>query len=226
MTEATVAHAYIYLSAGEVRFLNAAVERLIPTDDLGAGGRDAGVTVFIDGQLASTWGSHGRNYRMGPWREGTPQQGYQSPLTPQEIYRAAIREIDNHCRKQFNKIFAALSGDQQDELLRAMEAGKRELESIPSKVFFGLLLRNTMEGYFADPMYGGNRDKVGWRMLGFPGIADVHYQDRSRMHDVPYRVEPVSILDIETKRVSVDAQGYAKHVKLNTNVKGGGNGGH
>ena len=59
---------------------------------LGAGGEGGrGVTYFIDRQLVSSWGTHGRNYRMGPWLEGTPQQGFQSRLTPQEIYRAAIR---------------------------------------------------------------------------------------------------------------------------------------
>src|SRR5687767_10040964 len=80
-------HAYGFLTQPEVRFLDAAVERLIPTDELGAGGRDAGCTVYIDRQLFSVWGSHGRNYRSGPWLEGTPEQGFQSRLTPQEIYR-------------------------------------------------------------------------------------------------------------------------------------------
>src|SRR5215510_7325023 len=90
-------HAYLYLTHAEVRFVDAAVARLIPADELGPGAREAGVVCFIDRQLASAWGTHSRNYRMGPWREGTPQQGFQSPLTPQEIYRAAIGEIDSHC---------------------------------------------------------------------------------------------------------------------------------
>jgi gluconate 2-dehydrogenase gamma chain len=209
-------NAYAYLTQPEVRFLDAAVARLIPADNLGAGAKEAGVTCFIDRQLTSSWGNHGRNYRMGPWREGTPQQGFQSRLTPQEIYRAAIREIDMHCIKQHAKAFCFLSIQVQDEILHALDEGKIELPSLSSKMFFDLLLRNTEEGFFADPMYGGNRDKVGWKLIGFPGVAAGNYDEHLTKHNVPYLVEPVSILDIQQGKVKLDAQGYPKHVPLNT----------
>ncbi len=62
----------------EVNLLvDAAAERLIPTDELGPGGKEAGVSCYIDQQLRSSWGTHGRMYRAGPWLEGTPEQGYQ-----------------------------------------------------------------------------------------------------------------------------------------------------
>src|SRR6185312_7176671 len=96
---------YMFFSAAEVSFLDAAVARLIPADELGPGAKEADVTYFIDQQLVSSWGAHGRNYRMGPWQEGTPQQGFQSRLTPKEIYRAAIREINIYCTKQYGKNF-------------------------------------------------------------------------------------------------------------------------
>src|SRR5688572_10788083 len=213
MEHSQLLNAYGYLTEPEVRFLDAAVERLIPTDELGPGARDAGVTCFIDRQLSSTWGSHGRNYRSGPWLDGTPEQGFQSRLTPQEIYRIGIREIDGHCRAQHGKPFEQLPATQQDEVLRALERGKIELPSLSSKLFFDLLWRNTEEGFFADPMYGGNRGKAGWKLLGFPGISSSAYSahlDRSE----PYRAEPVSILDIELKQAQVDAQGFAKHVMV------------
>jgi gluconate 2-dehydrogenase gamma chain len=63
-------------------------------------------------------------------------------------------------------------------------------------------------------MYGGNRDKVGWKLIGFPGVAASTYNDHIEKHNVPYRVEPVSILDILQEQVKVDAQGYPKHVTL------------
>jgi gluconate 2-dehydrogenase gamma chain len=66
----------------------------------------------------------GRNYKQGPWPEGTPQQGYQSRLMPQEIYRAAIAEIKVYCAGRYGKSFEALSDAQQDELLSDLEAGK------------------------------------------------------------------------------------------------------
>jgi gluconate 2-dehydrogenase gamma chain len=207
-------HAYAFLTPREVRFLEAACERLIPADDLGPGAREAGVVPFIDGQLASPWGVHGRQYRQGPWREGTPQQGYQSRLVPQEVYRIGIQEIDAHCMAMQGKVFAFLPATAQDELLRAMEQGALALPTVSSALFFGLLLRNTMEGFFSDPMYGGNRDMAGWRLIGFPGVAASDYGERLARSDPPYAVQPVSILDIERGRAQVDSQGYAKHQPL------------
>src|SRR5258708_39114624 len=75
---------YMFLSAAEVAFLDAAVARLIPADALGAGAKEAGVTHFIDQQLLGGWGAMAKMYRQGPPPEGAPQQGYQSPLPPQQ----------------------------------------------------------------------------------------------------------------------------------------------
>ena len=205
-------HAYRYLTQREVLFLDACVARLLPADELGPGAKEADVTYFIDQQLISTWGTHGRNYRMGPWMEGTPQQGFQSPLTPQEIYRAAIYEINIYCTKNYGKAFHLLTEAQQDGILHALEDDMVELEAVSSKLFFGLLWRNTQEGFFSDPIYGGNHDKIGWRLIGFPGVAASNYVEHMQKHNVPYRVEPVSIPDIQQGRVKVDAQGYLKHI--------------
>jgi gluconate 2-dehydrogenase gamma chain len=82
-----IAASYLYLLKPEIRFPEAAVEHLIPADELGPGARDAGMVVYIDRQLTGSWGTHGRMYRSGPWMEGTPQQGYQSRFTPQSRVR-------------------------------------------------------------------------------------------------------------------------------------------
>jgi gluconate 2-dehydrogenase gamma chain len=215
MEESTeTAPVFNYLTQPEVRFLDAAAARLIPADDLGPGGKEAGVSTYIDRQLNSVWGSHGRNYRQGPWPEGTPYQGFQSRLTPREIYRAGIREINVHCLKEHQKAFEFLAPQQQDEVLKALEGGKIELSSVSAKLFFGLLLRNTMEGFFSDPIYGGNRDKAGWKLVGFPGVPPSNYNDLIDEHNVPYRVEPVSILDIQQGKVKLDSQGLPKHVRV------------
>jgi gluconate 2-dehydrogenase gamma chain len=213
MAESTILNAYGYLTQPEIRFLDAAVERLIPTDELGPGGRDAGVTVYIDRQLFSAWGTHGRNYRSGPWLDGTPEQGFQSRLTPQEIYRIGIREINNFCLGTYEKPFDQLPPSTQDEVLKALEQNRVELPSLSSKLFFDLLWRNTEEGYFADPMYGGNRGKVGWKLLGFPGVPSGAYREHLD-NPAPYRAEPVSILDIQMGHAQADAQGFAKHIML------------
>ena len=203
--------AYGFLTRPEVQFLDAAVERLIPTDELGPGARDAGVTCYIDRQLTSTWGMHGRNYRNGPWHDGTPQQGFQSRLTPQEIYRCGIAETEVHCKRQYGKSFRLLAAEQQDEVLKALEKDAIELPSLSAKLFFGLLWRNTEEGFFSDPVYGGNQDKAGWRLLGFPGVASSSYGTLLYTQTGPYRVEPVSILDVQEGRATLDNQGYPQH---------------
>ncbi len=211
MSEPTILNAYGYLTPPEIAFLDAAAERLIPTDELGPGAKDAGVTVYIDRQLFSAWGTHGRNYRSGPWLEGTPEQGFQSRLTPQEIFRIGIREINDHCRATYQKPFDQLPPEKQDEILKALEQNQIALPSLSSKLFFDLLWRNTEESYFADPMYGGNRGKAGWKLIGFPGVPSGAYREHIDNPE-PYRAEPVSILDVQLGQAQVDAQGFVKHV--------------
>ena len=81
-------------------------------------------------------------------------------------------------------------------------------------MFFDLLWQTVQEGFFADPLYGGNRDKLGWRLIGFPGIAAGDYSARMADANIPYRVEPVSLLDVQRGDATLDAQGFAKHVPL------------
>jgi gluconate 2-dehydrogenase gamma chain len=204
---------YMFLKQPEVAFVEAAVARLIPADELGPGAKEAGVAYFIDQQLLGGWGTMAKMYRQGPWPEGTPQQGYQSPLTPQQVYRIGIGEVNAHCAKQYGTSFSALPAAQQDEVLRGLDGGKIELEAVRSQFFFNMLLANTIEGFFSDPVYGGNRDKAGWKLVGFPGVAAV-YTTHVDKHGVPYDAVPVSIMDVVDKRVEVDESGHPKHVLL------------
>lgn len=160
----------LFFSEPERRFVDAATARLIPDGEDGLGARGAAVTFFIDRQLAGRFGAALDWYMQGPWEAGTPQQGYQSRLTPAQLYRAAIAAVDAHCRRSWkDRSFAQLEGTDQDALLTQLQDGKLDLGDIPAKTFFGLLLQNTKEGFLADPMYGGNRDFTGWRLIGFPG---------------------------------------------------------
>jgi gluconate 2-dehydrogenase gamma chain len=81
-----------------------------------------------------------------------------------------------------------------------------------------MLWRNTEEGFFADPMYGGNRDKVGWKLLGFPGMPSGAYREHLDKTE-PYYAEPVSILDVQRGEARLDAQGFVKHVMLKRREK-------
>ena len=120
-----------------------------------------------------------------------PQLGFQSPLTPAQIYRAAIPAVDTWIRQQAGKPFAELNIDTQDEMLRAIEAGK---VGLPSELrdFFTLLLQNTKEGYFADPQYGGNHKMAAWVHIGFPG-ARGNFREWAEKGNVRYPIGPVSI---------------------------------
>ncbi|MBS0375766.1 MAG: gluconate 2-dehydrogenase subunit 3 family protein [Proteobacteria bacterium] len=210
-TSSTIAPGPAYLTAEEMRFVEAAVATLIPADELGPGALEAGVADYIDRQLASPWGVHARHYRQGPWGEGAPQQGYQLPLTPQQLYRAAIAETNRDCLRHRGRGFDALDRAAREEVLTALEADAIALEAVPARTFFSMLWENTIEGFFADPRYGGNRDKIGWRLIGFPGVAAA-YGGLLERHNEPYRVSPVSIDDVRARLVPTDAHGHPKHV--------------
>ena len=67
-----------------------------------------------------------------------------------------------------------MTGEAQDAYLKSLESGAHELDGQPLAVFFDMLLKMTVEGFFSDPVYGGNRDMVAWRMSGFPGAHAAH----------------------------------------------------
>jgi len=161
--------AFSYFSPAEIAFVDAAVSRLIPADELGPGAMEAGVTFFIDQQLSGPYGRAEAWYMQGPWQKGTEQQGYQLKLTPAQLYRAAIKDIDEYCRRTLQKAFADLAAPDQDKVLHGLEKGEIELPGAPAKEFFNLLWENTGEGFFADPIYGGNREFAGWKLIGYPG---------------------------------------------------------
>ena len=168
---------YEFLSADEAAFVEAAIARLIPADELGPGALEAGVATFIDRQLAGPFGKGARLYRSGPWRQGTPSQGYQHPFTPAELFRSGVRELDV-------KRFAALAPEARDEFLRRLERAR--------PTFFNLLLDLTLEGFFADPVYGGNQGMAGWKLVGFPG-AYANYFDAVDRHNVAFTAPPIGI---------------------------------
>jgi gluconate 2-dehydrogenase gamma chain len=211
---ASVPEAYAFFTRPEAAFVEAAVERLIPVNELGPGARDAGVAFFIDQQLNGQFGYAAKMYMQGPWQRGTPTQGYQLPLTPRDVYRLGIAETNAYARKQYGKSFDQLtSADHQDAILRALDEGTATFDSVPAKVFFEMLYANTVEGFFADPMYGGNRNKVGWKLVGFPGAAAAYVSFIER-HNVPYKVDPVSIADLQRGE-----SGHAATDEMQTHMK-------
>ena len=189
-----VSRTFSYFTAPEIAFIDAAVSRLIPADELGPGAKEAGVTFFIDQQLAGSFGRAETWYMQGPWKEGTPEQGYQLKLTPAQLYRVGIQGIDDYCRRTFNKkTFAELGAGDQDKVLHGLEKGEIELAGAPAKEFFAMLWQNTNEGFFADPIYGGNRDFAGWKLIGFPGPR-YNYVNEIEQYGKPYMLTTVGLM--------------------------------
>jgi gluconate 2-dehydrogenase gamma chain len=184
---------YLFLNIEEVAFIEAAVARLIPADDQAPGAIEAGVPNYIDKQLGGAWGAGERLYRSGPWQAGTPSQGYQLPFTPAELFRTAMKAINAELEKAGTP-FAQMSVDQQDAYLHALEAGGKDLGGAPSEVFFDHLWQCTVEGFFSDPVYGGNRNMVAWRMIGFPG-AYASYYELVDQHGIKIDRPPMSLAE-------------------------------
>ena len=183
------------LTPTEHAFVVAAVDTLIPADELSPSGSACGVDVFIDRQLASAWGGGAKMYRSGPFHKGKPEQGYQLALTPREFVAAGIAATNEWTRKTYGKDFDRLSADDRVGALKAMEAGKAEFHGFAARAFFNQLLSIAMQGFFSDPVYGGNRDKVSWKMLGFPGLPATYASEVDEFRDKRYVVPPQSIAD-------------------------------
>jgi gluconate 2-dehydrogenase gamma chain len=184
----------VVLSADEWAFLRAATSRLIPSEGEGPGAVEARVAVFIDRQLGDDFGSAADWYMEGPHDPGAdPLLGFQSLLSPKQIYRDGIKSFDDWCRENKGAIFAELGTSEQDAALTALDRGEVDLPDT-LRDFFDLLLQNTKEGYFSDPSYGGNHGMSGWVHIGFPGAraSFLEWNDPA-MDNVAYPLGPVSI---------------------------------
>jgi gluconate 2-dehydrogenase gamma chain len=130
---------------------------------------------------------------QGPWSPGLPTQGYQTRLTPAGLYRAAIKAIDAAVvRESRGASFAKLAAADQDAFLHRLEKGEVALDGVDAKAFFAQLLQNTLEGFWSDPIYGGNKDMAGWKLIGFPG-ARYDHADFVAKHGEKYPLPPVGI---------------------------------
>ena len=164
---------YVFLKPAEAAFVEALVIHMIPADDLTPNGYDLGIATFIDRALNDGWGKGDRLYMQGPWQPGTANQGYQLGLTPAQLYRAGIAESNAYCKTTYGKTFDRLSEKDREAFLLDLSKGKVKFPGgLPSTPFFDVMYQTVMEGMFADPIYGGNRDKAAWKMIGFPGVME------------------------------------------------------
>jgi gluconate 2-dehydrogenase gamma chain len=167
-----------FFTAPEAKMIQAAAERIFPSDESGPGATEAGVVIYIDRQLAGPYGKDKYRYTKGPWVASIPDHGYQGKETPQEIYRAGIKLLADD--------FASLPAGQQD----------LHLEKIQETYFFQLLRTHTVEGMFCDPLHGGNIDMVGWKLIGFPGPRMSYRYEIDKYYGKAYSSAPKSLEQI------------------------------
>ncbi|WP_404481880.1 gluconate 2-dehydrogenase subunit 3 family protein [Novosphingobium sp. BL-52-GroH] len=178
------------------RTVSAAFDRLIPADEHGPSATQAGCVDFLDAQLAGTFGQGASLYRSGPKAPGEDalMQKPQFIATPRERYETGLRALEAYAQRTHKASFADLEPEAQDAILAGMDDGSVELApEVNTRAFFELMLANVREGYFADPMYGGNKDMAGWKMIGFPGARYDYrlYADRT---GEDLGLEPVSLI--------------------------------
>lgn len=206
-TEGQELAGFTFFTPFQAAIVAAAADRLIPSDNNGPGALEARVVYFIDRQLRDDGhfrSFRGPRYGIGPFANGEPTQGDQSAFEMQNRWRLGIEGIEAYAQQLYEAGFAELEPDQQDRILRDMEEGVPETfdgaaiqnievsqagagqessiqqagrAGIGAEAFFQLLRSYTFAGFFADPVHGGNRDMVGWKLIGFPGAQGFVYHD-------------------------------------------------
>ena len=172
-----------FFTAAEARVVEAACDRIFPSDESGPGAKEAGVVIFIDRQLAGPYGRDKYRYTKGPFVESLPEHGYQGKATPQEIYREGLKKLGD---------FADLPPAERDQRLRAIETTQ----------FFRMLRQHTLEGMFSDPMHGGNAGLIGWQLIGYPGPLMNYRDEIDKFHGKPWRRKPVSLATVVGRPVT------------------------
>jgi gluconate 2-dehydrogenase gamma chain len=184
---------WLFFTGEEGRTVEALADRIIPADAKTPGGKDSGCAVFIDRQLAGPYGRQDGLYTRPPFLKGAKNQGHQSEKGPAQEYRDCLAALDKSCKAQLGgKVFHELSDAEKDRVLSGLESGEFRLEGVDGTTFFEQVIKDVQMGFFADPIYGGNRDMAAWKMIGYPG-ARYNYQDWVGRHNETFPLPPVSM---------------------------------
>jgi gluconate 2-dehydrogenase gamma chain len=159
--------------------VDAIAGRIFPTTDT-PGAHEAGVVYFIDKALAG--------YLSKP-TSANPED--QNP-----VYRRSLDAVDRYAQFKFGRGFLELDGAEQDQVLMDLQDGveetKRFFKRPTAPAFFNLIRTHVIQGLFSDPMYGGNRDMIGWKLIGFGGAQFGYTEEEMR---VRHKREPLSLAD-------------------------------
>ncbi|QUG40163.1 gluconate 2-dehydrogenase subunit 3 family protein [Psychrobacillus sp. INOP01] len=164
--------ALMYFDKAQFDTIDAAAEQIFPKSEVGPGAKELLVTYYIDHQLAGSWGLNSKEYMSAPFypAEASSLFGHQTHLNRQQIFNLGIEALNSEAAKQYKAKFSEITEEEQVSILQAFEEGEVTLNgAVTSTYFFALLKSATIEGAYADPLYGGNKDMAGWKMKNFPG---------------------------------------------------------
>ena len=189
---------YISLSRDEAAFVETMVNIMCPADELTPNGVDCGLPTYIDRQLAGDFGRGAKRYSRGPWQQGKPEHGYQLPMTPEQHFKAGIAAANAACVARHGGPLDQLSAADAGAFLADLGAGKVHDDRLPMAAWFNELAYPLFaQACFADPIYGGNRDKVFWRLIGYPGLPATNTVNVIQYRGKPFpgSKDPKSIAD-------------------------------
>lgn len=196
-----------FLTEPQARTVEAMCARIIPGREDDPGAVEAGAVFYIDQLLAGHSGYPEPAYLQGPFaqtysgdsppaeedgvvwigEEELERYGRQSAFTPQQTYPMGLARLDQLCEDRHGEIFAELPAEEQD-------AVPDLFDEVSASTFFEMVRTHTVQGFLSDPLYGGNRDMVGWRHIGFPGSRRSF--SRADIYDENFDVTPQSLLDL------------------------------
>lgn len=176
----------LFFSEHEWKTIEAAASRIIPTD-YDPGAREARVIVFIDRYLSGIdfhyAAADGSGFLRMSGKDAVAARARNRDM--QRLYREGVRQLDALSREVSGAAFKDAQADVQDKVLERISGSPKPVpisltsrEVFHSRLqgstddgmpFFPTLCLHVRQGFYADPVYGGNRDGVGWRVIGFPG---------------------------------------------------------
>jgi gluconate 2-dehydrogenase gamma chain len=189
---------YVSFSQDEAAFVETMVNTLCPADEFTPNGVDCGLAIYIDRQLAGDFGHGAKRYLRGPWQQGKPQQGYQLPMTPERYFKAGLEAANLACVAKNGKGFDQITAAQGDAFLTDLSTGKIPDARPPLAAWFNdLVYPLFQQACFADPVYGGNNNKVFWKMIGYPGLPATNTINMVQYRGKPFpgSADPKSIAD-------------------------------
>ncbi|MDP9089777.1 MAG: gluconate 2-dehydrogenase subunit 3 family protein [Pseudomonadota bacterium] len=194
----SAASTYHSLGPEEAAFIEALVNIMCPADEFTPNGVDCGLAIYMDRQLAGPYGQGDGRYQTGPFKQGKPELGLQLPLTPEQFCKAGIAAVNLACLRDHGATFEQLAPAPAEAVLKGIEDGSITTDRLPLASWFNdIIYPLFIEACFADPMYGGNRDAVFWKMIGYPGLPATHTIDMVRYRGKPFpgAQHPKSISD-------------------------------